>query len=54
MRVFKKNLQKNINKQCELLLNSFNHKEENIFTVKSLILSTLCFENQKKKLFIYY
>ena len=49
---FQKKFAKNINKQCVLLLNSFNHKEENIFTVKSLILSTLCFENQKNYSYI--
>tara|TARA_B100000963_G_C22615925_1_gene667333 strand:- start:640 stop:2244 length:1605 start_codon:yes stop_codon:yes gene_type:complete len=44
---FQKKFAKNINKQCLLLLKISNNKERNIFSIKSLILSSLCFENLK-------
>ena len=46
---FQKKFSENINKQCIILLNNINNKklDDNIFIIKSLLLSSICFENLK-------
>ena len=48
--IFQKNFSENINKQCIILFNKLKKNRnlnKNIFAIKSLLLSSICFENQK-------
>ncbi len=45
---FQKKFAKNINKQCVVLHRRSKNQNKNIFTIKSLLLSSFCFENLKK------